>query len=163
MDTHVTPPPMPGQHSEATPTNFQIPTAAAGTAAANDRDAAVSVFAPDTDPAVLVSFPPVEPTPCIVDPGHVHKSASEDDVLIYGRPVHVHGSLAEQHSIHRPQHHNPHGPINYAKAAHNEMDDMVKHPPHTTIIPGAKTGVEAWDKVQEELPSRSHHHQSSSG
>ena len=111
-----------------------------------------------------------EPTPtndpttykqCVL--GGVHHSESEEDILIYGKPVHVHGSLSKHQRTHAPVHHDPHGNINYAKTAKEEMHEEHEHPIGTgvraVLLPGAKTGVDMWDKVEEELPSRhrSHH------
>lgn len=73
--------------------------------------------------------------------------------------VHAHGPLAKPQEVHPPQHHDPHGQINYAQEARSEMREAAAHPTHRTVLPGAKTGVEAWDKVNEELPSHHHPHQ----
>jgi hypothetical protein len=45
-------------------------------------------------------------------------------------------------------HHNPHAGVNYARAAREEMRDVATHPPHTSMVPGAATGAQAWDRVR---------------
>jgi len=86
--------------------------------------------------------------------GGVHQSESEEDILFYGKPLHVHGSLSKHQFTHAPVHHDPHGIINYAKAAKEEMHEEHEHPRGTgmgaVLVHGAKTGVEMWDKVREE-------------
>jgi hypothetical protein len=67
-------------------------------------------------------------------------------LVIYGKPVHVHGSLAKHQPVHAPVHHDPHGTINYAQAAKEEMKELHDNPRGTRVaavlLPGAKTGVE---------------------
>ena len=79
----------------------------------------------------------------------VHKVPSEEDIPMYGTKVHVHGPMAGHAIPHPPHHHDPHAAVNYAKAAKEEMHDLHEHPPAVakSLVPGAKTGVEEWDKV----------------
>ncbi|KAL4435434.1 hypothetical protein ABPG77_006196 [Micractinium sp. CCAP 211/92] len=74
----------------------------------------------------------------------IPKPPSEDDVLILGKKVHVHGELA-RNAVHPPQH----APktLNYAAVAREEIHDVAVHPPPVKLSPHGTTGVEQWDKV----------------
>ena len=95
---------------------------------------------------------PSQPVPAR-EAGGLRQSSSEADVplTIWAskiRTVHAHGPLAQQHEVHPPQHHNPHAAVNYARAAHEEMDEVQRHPPHPHVFPpGGHTGVAAYDKA----------------
>ncbi|GAB4814608.1 hypothetical protein N2152v2_001654 [Parachlorella kessleri] len=68
--------------------------------------------------------------------------------------VQEHKKLAEaQLRVHRPQHHDPHK-LNYARAAKEEMDAVAASPRPVALV--GRSGVEAWDRVQETLPSEAH-------
>lgn len=102
-------------------------------------------------------------TPCIH--GGVHsKSYSEGDVPLTS-PISASEAGAERsnaHILHNnppPQHHAPHGQVDYARIAKEEMDDVRAHPPGSrcslaSSLPDGKTGVAAWDRVKEHLPSK---------
>ena len=85
--------------------------------------------------------------------GGVHHTPSEEDIKIFGKPTHVHGSLSKHEPTHPPVHHDPHGIVNYAKAAKEEMHEEHEHPrgvgQAAVLMPKAKTGVEMWDKVRK--------------
>jgi hypothetical protein len=153
MDTHIPPPPRSGDEGEKKASGN--PTAGRGASCTG-----ASYYAATELPASTTPIPtPDKPTTtsnvgqqCVL--GGVHTSESEEDMLIYGQPVHVHGSLAKHETSHAPVHHDAHGNINYAKAAKEEMHDLHEHPRGTgaaaVLMPGAKTGVEMWDKVSRE-------------
>ncbi|KAL4857002.1 hypothetical protein ACK3TF_002692 [Chlorella vulgaris] len=86
----------------------------------------------------------------VTEEGAVPHTSSEDDVLVFGQRVHVHGELAKM-EVHPPQH----APqtLNYAAVAREELHDVAQHPPHVSLL-GGETGVEAWDKVNH--PEKSH-------
>ncbi|KAL4419814.1 hypothetical protein ABPG75_006912 [Micractinium tetrahymenae] len=80
----------------------------------------------------------------------IPKALSEDDILMHGKVVHVHGELAKN-VVHPPQH----APktLNYAAVAREEIHDVAVHPPPVKLAPHSATGVEQWDKVN----SPTHH------
>jgi hypothetical protein len=146
MDPAVPPPPRPGAESAS----------AAGPGASGNATSyypAVELPPSTTTAHTTIVTPETTSTTsqeCVL--GGVHHSASEEDIVMYGKPVHVHGSLSEHQPTHTPVHHNPHGDINYAKAAKEEMHEMHQHPkgtgPGAVLLPKGKTGVEMWDKVR---------------
>ncbi|EFN53674.1 expressed protein [Chlorella variabilis] len=71
------------------------------------------------------------------------KKPSEDDILVFGQRVHVHGELAKK-EVHPPQHAPKN--LNYAAVAREEIHDVAVHPPPVKLM-GGETGVQAWDKV----------------
>lgn len=123
-------------------------------------DTELSPTTTTTNTSIVTPGSEHDPTPtistssqhCIL--GGVHHSASEEDIPIYGKPVHVHGSLSKHPPTHVPVHHDPHGIVNYAKAAKEEIHEMHEHPKGTgvgaVLLPGGKSGVEMWDKVRIE-------------
>jgi hypothetical protein len=76
-------------------------------------------------------------------PGGVPHSASEADVPMTSK---VGGPLTQQSPPRRPQHHNPHGAVNYARVAHEEMHAEMEHPVQPSLRPG-HSGVVEWDKA----------------
>lgn len=85
-------------------------------------------------------------------PPGVSKATSEEDILIHGKKVHVHGALAKN-AAHPPQH----APqtLNYAAVAREEIHEVASHPPHVSLSPRGSTGVEMWDRVNS---SKGSHH-----
>lgn len=157
MDPDVPPPPRSGAVGVATTSNAAGPGASCTAASYHpatelppSTTTTTTVVTPGTDQEhkTTISSTPQE---CIL--GGVHHSASEEDVKIFGKPVHVHGSLAKHEPVHPPVHHDPHGIVNYAKAAKEEMHELHEHPRGVgvgeVLLPGAKTGVEMWDKVSK--------------
>ncbi|PSC70043.1 hypothetical protein C2E20_6537 [Micractinium conductrix] len=82
----------------------------------------------------------------------VPKAMSQDDIVMHGHVVHVHGGLAKN-EVHPPQH----APqtFNYAQVAREEIHDVAVHPPPVRLASGKPTGVEQWDKVNS--PKSTHH------
>lgn len=80
------------------------------------------------------------------------KATSEEDILIHGKKVHVHGPLVK--TVAHPPQHAPQT-LNYAAVAREEIHDVASHPPHVSLSPHGSTGVEMWDKVNS--PKGTHH------